>query len=97
MKYLVDVKYKVVKTDYKTEHTSQKIYHAADAVMCLVSHLNQLVADTDGIIVDIQARVNVKEKCHHEFDLPENKSTYPSNYQCIYCGIHYLDREDINE
>ena len=57
MKYSVEIKYTVVEGDYQTEYTEQTIYHAADAVMCLVSHLNQLDAETNGIIVDIQASV----------------------------------------
>lgn len=56
MKCLVEVKYTVTERDYQTEHTSQTIYHAPDAIMCLVNHLNQLAADTCGV-TDIQASV----------------------------------------
>lgn len=57
MKYSVEIKYIVVENDYQTEHMIQTIYSSADAVMCLIDHLNQLGAETNGIIVSIQASV----------------------------------------
>ena len=95
MKFQVIVRYEVVKNDYRTDHTSTKVYHAADAVVCLVSHLNQLAADTNGMIINVQANVieSSFNECKHEFELQESESKYLSHYVCKHCGIPILDRE----
>lgn len=57
MKFSIVVHYTVVKNDYQTNHTFVKDCEATDAAVCLSSHLNQLAADTDGIITGIQTIV----------------------------------------
>lgn len=55
MKFSINVKYHVTKNGYTTGHESCKTYYADDAAICLVSHIQQIAADTHGAITDIQA------------------------------------------
>ena len=59
MKFSINVKYQVVISGYATKHEVTKTYHAADAAMCLASHIRQLASVTPGLITNIQASVAI--------------------------------------
>jgi hypothetical protein len=59
MKFSIYIKYQVITNGYTTKHEARRTYHAADAAMCLSSFINQLAADTEGIITNIIATVAI--------------------------------------